>query len=196
MVPTNIVIFDFDDVLHGYNETISKQTNIPFQKLITFNTTDNPLLSDTEQKQLQQAYNDPEPFRHIQYYNGIEKLQKLKELDIRAYICSHCYSDEIKQLKQKSIAENIDIPSNHIYLQILNANDQKHKNIAQIAPHVQFFIDDRLDNIKTSHAAINLVPKKPWNTSNLETQKPNNPYTYKDNLNDILDHIIEYYSVM
>lgn len=186
----HIAVFDFDDVLHDYNKRICETIGINISRIIVFNTRENPLLSDSEKQKMLTAYSDPAFFRDITYCKGIERLRELQDKGMECYINSHCYSNEIKRLKEKSIRENINIPDDHVILTVIKDDGKTTKNIT---PDTDFFIDDRIDNIINSKTRFNIMPNKPWNTSEFKTKKLNGQTVIrKDNLQQIMNYLMRF----
>lgn len=186
----HISVFDYDDVLHDYNTRVCESIGINKTRIITFNPKINPLLSESEKKQLIEAYSDPSFFQDVTYYDGIERFTELQANNISCYINSHCYTEEIKQLKLKSIREHIDIPEDHILITVI---DKDYTNKKILMPNTTFFIDDRIDNILTSTAQFNIVPNQPWNTSHLEARKlTGRPIIRKKNLSEVMNCLLAF----
>lgn len=154
--PKQKVIFDCDDILWGLNEEISKQTRIDFQKLVTYNCTQNPLLTPADIKRLQKAYADPSMFERTKFYPGVERI---KTLNADVYINSHSFTQEMLEIKKHRLLTELNFPEDHMILTLI----QTPEDAKELPKDTYIFVDDACKNLVNSPAHYNLMIQKPWN---------------------------------
>lgn len=176
------IIFDMDDTLWGLDEKAAKMADIDYNKLVTYVSEENPLLTTAEKQRLISAYNSKELFKNIQWFDGIERINTLKA-DV--HIKSNIFLQEIDQIKRTQLNNVLQIPNENIHLDLVTDPKQKH-----IDPDTFIFVDDSPHNIIRSNAKHNIMLKHPWNTSSYGTAIiGSKPVIMIDSLNDIIDVI-------
>lgn len=68
------IVFDVDDILWGLNDKICEQNNIDIEKLHSYRISTIDELTSTEKALITKGHNDPNTFKDIGWYDGIEKL--------------------------------------------------------------------------------------------------------------------------
>ena len=66
------VVFDMDDILWDLNRVATDMAKIPYDKIIVFHVSENPLLTEEQKKALKQAYSSDELFDNMVWYEGAE----------------------------------------------------------------------------------------------------------------------------
>lgn len=161
-------VFDFDDVCHLLNERACAAAGIDIQKVHTFNINDNQLLTSDEKERLITQWNNPELFDNIQWCPGVEEIINLPEYGIEPYINSNCGSYDILDKKYTQIKSKLNLPDDRIILTVIDVKKHAGKNIKN---DTTFFSDDNPHHIAESDAYVNLMPEKPWNTSQEERDR-------------------------
>lgn len=183
------VVFDIDDTLWGLNKQVCLQTGISYEKIITFSVHENPLLTEIEKQKMLAAYGNPEIFKNIKWFKGIERIMKLKNADI--YLNSNSINDKCSEFKRNQIHEILDISDDHI---IINTVGHKQNNIIKktIDKDSYIFIDDSPHNISMSPAKYNTMIRTPWNQSeSVKAFIKDKRVIFCDNLDQVIDKVEE-----
>lgn len=155
-----IIVYDVDDVLWGLTKKVYKILHLPYEKQITYQVRENPLLSHAEQTNIMNAYADAETFSRIKFYPGTEQILQPEQFGTKVLIHSNCYSEAIAQNKLRALRKILpDMPASQIHMNVIDLSIN-HKHIKD---QVFIFVDDSPYNIATSHANINILPREPWN---------------------------------
>ena len=177
-----IVVFDVDDILWSLNEKAAKLANIPYEKLITFNVPDNPLLTEVEKARLIEIYNSDELFAEMNFYDGVTRLNTL-DADVR--IVSNVFSKGPANQKLTNLRKVIRLPYWQIHLNMVTNPYKK-----ELPEDTYIFVDDSPYNIAGSTAIHNIMLRKPWNTSEFANKIMGDiPRVQFDTLNEIIDYI-------
>lgn len=153
------VVFDVDDTLWLLNKRVASITGIDYGKLTIFSVHDNTNLTDDEKQKMLHVYADTETFKDIEWDAAIEHIRSIPA-DI--YINSNNSTEEIAEIKRKQIHSVLDIPDDHI---VMNITGLKKSSITKkvIDEDTYILVDDSLHNIEMSTAVYNIVIKRPWN---------------------------------
>ena len=181
------IIFDVDDTLWSLNKKVCMKLNIPYEKIITFSVYENQLLTKNEKKKMLKAYGDPELFKNISWFNGIKRINQLKDVDI--YINSNSVNEECTKYKYEQLKVILKIPSNHI---LINTIGIKNENATKkdIDKNAYIFVDDSPYNVSLSNAKYNIMIKTPWNqSSSAKKLIKNKNVIFCENLNEVIDVI-------
>lgn len=178
-----IVVFDVDDILWSLNKRAAKLAGIPYEKIHTYNASDNDQLTDEEKDRLNKVYFSTELFEEMNFYEGIERINNL---DAEVHIISHVLQTEAAELKKKNLLKVLSIPEENIHLQLVSLGTNK----KELLENTFIFVDDSPYNIVNSTATYNIMLSKPWNTSDkaYEIMKDVSR-TYCNTLNQIVDYI-------
>lgn len=179
------IVFDVDDVLWDLNKIATSKAGVDYNKLEVFSANENPLLSEEERSQLIRAYCDPDSFKNIDWYDGIEDIVKLEKRGAEVYINSNSANIEISELKRKQLKSVLGLPDNRLILNIMNNPKKK-----EVGEGVWCFVDDSPHNILDSTAVHNIVVNKPWNTSRYSSELLEDKFFVRLNsLKEVLNHI-------
>lgn len=162
-------VFDIDDTCWGFNDKVCHLTGIDKQKIITYNFNKNPLLSNEEKEKLRKAYSDETIFEHIKFYPDFGQVKRLMAAGIDVFFNSNCGNKKIKELKYQQIKASIDVPGNHIILNIIDDTGIHCKK--EIGEDIDFFVDDNPDHIAESGAKFNFMMLQPWNEDGQDIEK-------------------------
>lgn len=156
------VVYDVDDVLWPLNERVFANLGLEFQKDITYNLRDNNLLTPTQQSAVLDAFHQADTFREMNFYPGAKNILQVEALGATVRIHSHCYTEEIAELKRTQIQQLLpEMKPSFIKMAIIADNP----NYKQVDADAFVFVDDNPYNIITSKAPVNVVPRQPWNTT-------------------------------
>ena len=179
------IVFDVDDILWGLNKIATDKANIDYNKIVVYSAKENYLLTEDERKRLLEVYSDPDTFRYINWYDGVEDIIKLQQKGAEVYINSNSFNIEISELKRKQLKSILDLPDDRLILNVLT--DCKKK---EIGDGVWCFVDDSPHNIASSTAVYNIAVKTPWNTSKHALDViGNKDVIILDTLKDVINHI-------
>lgn len=157
------VVFDVDDTLWGLCKKVYDDLGIDIRLMDSFVISECERLTDDEKKHILAAFQNPDTFKNIKWYEGVEEINKLADLGVEAWIKSNNFTIEVRDTKEKELATVLDIPSERIILNLVSSSDvQSNKNIDR---GVDIFVDDNPRNLANSKAKVNIAIKEPWNTS-------------------------------
>ena len=157
------VVFDVDDTLWGLCKKVYSDLGIDINLMDSFMVAECERLTDDEKKRIIEAFQNPDTFKNIKWYEGVEEINQLSELGIEAWIKSNNFGIDVRDTKAKELAEVLTIPSERIILNLVTASEiQSDKGIDK---DVDVFVDDNPRNLASSKAKINIAIKAPWNTS-------------------------------
>lgn len=177
-----IVVFDVDDILWSLNKRAALLANVPYNKLVTFNLSENTLLNKEEKDRIINVYNSNELFKVMNFYNGIERLNTL---NAEVHISSNVFKEIPAQQKMNHLLKVLTIPIENIHLNMVT--DPYKKTLPE---GTYIFVDDSPYNIANSTATHNIMLKKAWNTSELANKIMGDvPRVQFDTLNEIIDYI-------
>lgn len=125
-------------------------------------------LCKKEKEKLKNGYGDEKIFEHMQFYPGFNRIEELMAAGIDVFFNSNCGSERIKELKYEQIKAAINIPDNHIILNVMDIGIHHGKEIGE---DVDFFVDDNPYHIAESNAKINFMPLQPWNRDGQDAEK-------------------------
>ena len=174
------IVFDVDDTLWSLNKRVCKEINIPYENIITFSVYENPLLTDAEKEKLIAAYGNPEYFKNIQWFDGIERII---DLNADVYFHSNSMNVQCSKYKRKELRKVLDIPDDHIIIE--NMREKK------IDTDTFIFVDDAVHNILASNAEYNIMIRTPWNQSICVKELLKKNVIVCENLNQVIDMIEE-----
>lgn len=181
---TKIVIFDVDDILWALNRKMTAMTGIDYDKLVVYSILENELLPEEDRKNAYAVYTGHELFENIEWYDGIERINKLNA-DVR--INSNSLNEKAAEMKREQLKSVLTLTDDKILIH--NVKDEKKKKIIDGA---FILVDDSPYNIASSTAKYNIVLKQPWNSSpEMEKMMRQNGtgFIYCDSLNQIIDLI-------
>lgn len=177
------IVFDLDDTLWHLNKRASELTGIDFNKLKTFVTRENPLLTEEEKTILLDIYANPILWEKMEWIDGAKSIYSFEQLadDIKVYIVSNCMNQQVADYKRSFLSKELDIPDNQIILNVSMGAKKK-----KMIDNVYIFVDDSPYNIADSKSKYTFIPNKQWN-QNVENS---NTKLYRvDDFNDILNMI-------
>lgn len=179
------IVFDVDDILWGLNKIATDKVNIDYNKIVVYSAKENYLLTEDERKRLLEVYSNPDTFKHINWYDGVEDIIKLEQKGAEVYINSNSFNIEISELKRKQLKSILGLPDDRLILNVLT--DCKKK---EIGDGVWCFVDDSPHNIASSTAVHNIAIKTPWNTSKHALDViGDKDIVILDTLKDVINHI-------
>ena len=179
------IVFDVDDILWGLNKIATDKANIDYNKIVVYSAKENYLLTEDERRRLLEVYSDPDTFRYINWYDGVEDIIRLEQKGAEVYINSNSFNIEISELKRKQLKSILDLPDDRLILNVLT--DCKKK---EIGDGVWCFVDDSPHNIASSTAVYNIAVKTPWNTSEHALDIiGDKDVIILDTLKDVINHI-------
>ena len=175
------IVFDLDDTLWHLNKRASELTGIDFNKLKTFVTRENPLLTEEEKTILLDIYANPILWEKIEWIDGAKSIYSFEQLadDIRIYIISNCMNQQVADYKRSFLSKELGIPDNQIILNVSIGAKKK-----KMIDNVYIFVDDSPYNIADSKAKYTIIPNKPWNQN---VENSNTKLLRIDDFNDILN---------
>lgn len=155
------IIFDMDDILWGLNERVTLLNGVDMSKLVTFSTSDNPILTDEEKFKMKSCYGYDIIFQNIAWYDGIDLLKQLESEDVKVYINSNCGSEKIARYKAQQLRKKFDSTDITFILNLIS--DCKKKSIDEAF----IFVDDSPHNLVDNKGKVQhlITINKPWNTS-------------------------------
>ena len=114
------IVFDLDDTLWHLNKRASELTGIDFNKLKTFVTKENPLLTEEEQTILLDIYANPILWEKMEWIDGAKSIYSFEQLadDIKVYIVSNCMNQQVADYKRSFLSKELSIPDNQIILNV------------------------------------------------------------------------------
>lgn len=181
-------IFDMDGCLWGFDERVCERIGLEYDRVVTFHVSENPLLDDEEKQRLRAGYMDPNIFENIIWYDGADRIRDLVDNDAYVGINSNCGSEKARDLKDVQIVQKF--PFLDYRLNLIEIGTHKKK---QVGSDIDVFIDDNPHNIADSDAKLNIMPRKPWNTTDYAKS-----ITYGKNviqlgsLNEVIDFLETY----
>lgn len=160
-----IAAIDVDDVLCPLNEHVAKIAGIDYDKIVTFHTMDNHMLTDPEKQRLYAAYATPGMHRAMGFYHGTKELAKaLLDPRIDPWICSNSLDSQVIADKKQGLmdlwGEDYSRFTEHFTLATMDTSREK-----KFPPGVWLIMDDSPLNVVASGARRIVMPEKPWNTS-------------------------------
>ena len=175
------IVFDLDDTLWHLNKKASELTGINFNKLKTFITVENPLLTEEEKTKLLDIYGNPILWNDIELIDGAKSIYSLEQLadDIRIYIISNCMNQQVADYKRSFLSKEFGIPDDQIILNVSSSSKKK-----KMMDDVYILIDDSPYNVIDSKAKYTIIPNKPWNQN---VENSNTKLLRIDDFNDILN---------
>ena len=156
------IIFDVDDTLWSLNKKICNELDIPYENITTFSVHENPFLTERERQQMLSKYSDPNSFKNITWFDGIEQIENIKDADI--YLNSNSSNELCSAEKRQQLRAVLNIPDDHI---TINTTGNKKKDIVKksIDEDTFIFVDDSPHNVSMSPAKYNIMICTPWNQS-------------------------------
>lgn len=135
------IVYDVDDVLNNLNAYVFNTLKVPAAS--RFNIRECTEYTKEQQDEILQMYSNPETFRNITYVEGAREICDVEKSGrARVWINSRNLTQEIAEIKQKSLLESIpDLKANQIEMQI-GAGDKK-----KISSFADIVIEDCLGNI-------------------------------------------------
>ncbi len=156
------IIYDIDDVLWGLNFRVMERLGLEYAKItdVDYARTD---FSPEESERVFRAYEDPELFVDMDFYPGIERLLDVEKYGAEIYINSCACSDAV--VKQKYQEMRRALPNLKTERLNIHSIAGQTKYAKTIDANTLIFVDDGPHNIARSQAKYNIMPRKPWNTS-------------------------------
>ncbi len=157
------IVYDCDDVLWPLTERVCKKCHIPLGKQTVFRIQDDPKLTDDEKQAMAACFDEPENFCEMQFYPEISELADIFALGAEVAINSNCFNKAIAELKRNQLSATLPfLRKKDLHVNVVTPQSN-HKSIGD---DVLVFVDDSPYNIARSKSLINLVPMRPWNTTN------------------------------
>ena len=156
------IIFDIDDTLWSLNRKICKELDIPYEDISTFSIHENPILTEKQKQQMLAKYSDPDSFKNIAWFDGVEQIMNIQNADI--YLNSNSANELCSAEKRQRIHAVLNIPDDHITI-TTTGNKKKNATKKSIDEDTFIFIDDSPHNVSMSPAKYNIMICTPWNQS-------------------------------
>lgn len=156
------VVFDMDDILWDLNRVATNMVKIPYDKIIIFHVSENPLLTEEQKKALKQSYSSDELFDNLVWYEGAEKIFTLESKDVEVSINSNCLGANVVERKYKLLHNLYAVDDSRLILNDLTKGVAK-----EIGDDVTIFVDDSPYNHVMNKAKYHIMMNKPWNTSDM-----------------------------
>lgn len=163
------------------NIKVSRLTGLDIKKIDTYSIETSTRLTKDEIKAITKCYFDPMTWKDIEYFDGVERLAKLKNFGARVIINSNCANQAVVDYKKSILSKDLGIPNNQIILNAITPTLKKKNTTGAF-----IFVDDSSSNIENSKAQHNLVLDACWNHTILSDN-----YERFLSLNDIIDRCEE-----
>ena len=183
------VVFDIDDTLWGLIAKICNDLHIDINLITDFHITNNDALTQKEKDAIIATFQNPETFKHIKWYQGVERINTLLSNGIDVWIKSNNFGTDVRDTKYHEIKRVMNIPDKKIILNLVSVKTIQ--NNKQIDKDVTVFVDDNPNALANSNAKYNIAIKQPWNTSSQAKEILKDKHViYFDTLNKAIDYII------
>ena len=158
------IVYDVDDVLWPYVVALAKAGGIALEEWKDYYASNNSWPAKTLEL-VNQALLDEGIFQNIEFFPGVSDiLRPEKELGVKVKINSNCLTQKIANLKY--IQLKTAIPGLKDEAMTFNFNTLNVVCDKKLSPNTFIFVDDNPYHLIKSTAAVNIMPKWPWNTSN------------------------------
>lgn len=183
--PPALLCIDVDDVLWPLDETACRMAGVEYERIVTFDTRKNPLLTEDEKQRMLAAYSSPALHEKMPMYPGVRALGKIAaDPRIRAAICSNSILQEAIDNKERNLSSFFgeDWQNFETIFHLIDLDGVAGKKWPD---NPWCVMDDSPHNALSCGARHILVPMRPWNTSEygVEIMRP------------VLDRV-RYYSCM
>lgn len=160
------VCYDVDDTLWGLNSVIYNDTHVhglKYSDAITFCPYDNHLLTREQQDAVIACYHDPEIFRELEFYQGIDRLYDIEDTGLaEVWINSSNCSTGVMDIKHLRLLYEVpNINPDHIRLTVSPDHSREPGDI---------LVDDSIANIENSDFRYYILIDHPWNTLKPENE--------------------------
>lgn len=163
-----IVVYDMDDVLWGYSEVAARYAGISLSEWTDFHIEKIEALAEEKRKELRAVVGRTDFYDEIEFYPGVEDILQICELSERVHVIinSNVISQEAAIIKRQRLMETIPgISDQNMVFGLVGNGEKKTMLNKRIDPGTFIFVDDSPYNILTSPAVANIMPQKPWNTT-------------------------------
>lgn len=151
------VVYDVDDTLWNLDGTICNILSIDISLIVTYRVFDNPYLTEKQKNDIFSMYGNPDIFKRLEFYPGIERIFDLeKEGKAEVWISSANLNNAVRDIKLRRLMEIPNINKEHIRLTV-------GKNVHQGRVNGDILIDDSLQNIVDSNFEYNILMDMPHN---------------------------------
>lgn len=182
-------IIDVDDILWGLNEKVAYVLGYDINKITNFSIRKCDLIDEKTQSKIISLYSNPEIFKNMKFYEGVEDLiLRLEDTGVHGIICSNCMSKSVAILKTEQLLKKITgLQEEQIQMNIISEKTHDKKKMKK---RIWTLMDDSPYNIALSDAELKIMLPHPWNQSpaGKETCKNANPIiipTFKEALDYI-----------
>lgn len=159
-----VVCYDVDDTLWELNSVVYNGIFVPGLKpsyATEFNPHDNKLLTKDQADAVMSCYNNPEIFKTLVFYDGIEHLFDIEKDGLaEVWITSSNCNMDVMNIKHERILNEIpNVNPDHIRFTLSPDHSRKPGDI---------LVDDSVKNIACSDFKWNILIDHPWNTERPE----------------------------
>jgi len=154
------VNWDCDDIFWKQNYEAAVMCGIPFEKLVDFHVSENPILTDAEKVALDACYADPEHFRNIPWCPGIERIPDLVQYGVKNVSNSNSFSEEVRSLKLTQLRARLPrLDEMELQWGLVNGSSTVRKRFDDDA---DVLVDDSPYNAKIFPGRYIVTPFTPW----------------------------------
>lgn len=162
LVTRPLVIFDMDSTLWPFDHKLVRAMGLT-KPMNIYYVIGNPELTLEQQKIATQCFRDPDFYRDIEFYDGIEDLLRPEELGAEVRIETNSMSREISDLKPPQLLAAVKgLTPGHIRCHTLDSSQDKPKSID---PRVTVLVEDSPHTVAVSPAQMNVLMRISWNSS-------------------------------
>ena len=152
-----LVVFDMDDVMHLFNEHVSRITDVPYKKFTSFNVYKNTDFTEEEKQRVLDAYRNPDTYRNIRFVRPVVNLINRLHLrpDVHVKVVSNCASRDIRDIKYEQLRAVLDLADRDIVLHVIDMETESFRK--EMPEGVFLFVDDSPYNIEASDAVHRIM---------------------------------------
>lgn len=157
-----LVIFDMDSTLWPFNRKLVQAMGLT-KPMNIYYVIGSPELTLEQQKIAMQCFKDPDFYRDIEFYDGIEDLLRPEELGAEVRIETNSMSRAVSDLKPPQLLAAVrGLTPEHIHCHTLDSPQDKPKSID---PRVTVLVEDSPHTVAVSPAQMNVLMRISWNSS-------------------------------
>lgn len=157
------IIYDCDDVLWNLVEHSCTLVGADYAQVTDFAIVNIPELTEEKREALYQTFVDLETFRGLDFHPAVAELRRPCELGAQVHINSHSCSQEIADFKRQRLQQMVPgLADGDLDLAVIPVGNAAIRK-KSIGERVAVFVDDSPYHIARSQAAVNFLPRQPWN---------------------------------
>lgn len=160
-----VLVIDVDDVFWPLNEHVAQIAGVDYNRIITFNALENPLLDESQRKGLYKAYQTPGLHADMDFYPGAREFGVLaRDPRLEPWICSNSVDQTVVGNKIRNLAGFLG-PDWDLFQKQFTVQGMADAHKKKFPDSVWCAIDDSPHNAISSGAMHILMPRRPWNGS-------------------------------